>query len=104
MVSPPKGETVVSGSYGNAKPGEFLPSIIMSPEIHGLLRKRLAEIEVSNMAVNCLIAQARSESLVEALEVLQTVPAPAIERLYLLIEHSTQARLAGIGGIGGQDG
>ncbi|MCY1462632.1 hypothetical protein D9M71_804270 [compost metagenome] len=101
MVSPPEGETVVSGRYGNAEPGEFLPGITMPPEIHGLLRKRLTEIEISGTAVNCLIAEARAESLVDALEVLKIVPAPGIERLYLLIEHSTQARLAE---IGGQDG
>ncbi|ODB39981.1 hypothetical protein A9L43_15185 [Pseudomonas mosselii] len=70
----------------------------MPPEIHGLLRRRLAQIETADSAVNCLIAQARAESLVEALEVLKAIPAQAIERLYSLVEHSTQARLAEIGG------
>lgn len=85
---------------GNAKSGEFLPGIIMPPEIHGLLRRRLAQIEIAESTVNCLIAQARAESLVEALEVLKAIPAQAIERLYNLVEHSTQARLAEIGDQG----
>ncbi|MFV7440986.1 hypothetical protein ACLPJF_24590 [Pseudomonas vlassakiae] len=70
----------------------------MPPEIHGLLRKRVAEIEVSDTATNCLIAQARAESLVEALEVLKAIPAAAVERLYLVIVHSADARLAELGG------
>lgn len=90
----------MSSPYGNAQPGEFLPGIIMPPEIHGLLRRRLAQIEIADSAVNCLIAQARAESLVEALEVLKAIPAQAIERLYNLVEHSTQARLAEIGDQG----
>lgn len=83
--------------HGTAKPGEFLPGIVMPPEIHGLLRKRVTQIEVSDTPVNCLIAQARAESLVEALEVLRAVPADAIERLYLMIESTTQSRLAELG-------
>ncbi|WP_236237718.1 hypothetical protein [Pseudomonas faucium] len=87
----------MSNRYGNAKPGEFLPGIIMPPEIHGLLRRRLAQIESADSAVNCLIAQARAESLVEALEVLKAISAQAIERLYEVVEHSTQATLAELG-------
>lgn len=87
----------MSSPYDNAQPGEFLPGIIMPPEIHGLLRRRLAQIEGADSAVNCLIAQARAESLVEALEVLKAVPAEAVERLYLVIENSTKARLAELG-------
>ncbi|WP_240349622.1 hypothetical protein [Pseudomonas putida] len=69
----------------------------MPPEIHGLLRKRIAEIEVSDTGVNCLIAQARAESLVEALEVLKAIPASAIERLYFMIASSAEARLSELG-------
>lgn len=87
----------MDGRHGTAKPGEFLPGIVMPPEIHGLLRRRVAQIEVSDTPVNCLIAQARAESLVEALEVLRAVPADAIERLYLMIESTTQSRLAELG-------
>jgi len=90
----------VENRQGNAKAGEFLPGIIIPPEIHGLLRRRLAQVESSDSAVNCLISQARAESLVEALEVLKAIPAQAIERLYEVVEHSTQARLAEIGGQG----
>ncbi|WP_110993130.1 hypothetical protein [Pseudomonas sichuanensis] len=88
----------MSSRYGSAQPGEFLPGIIMPPAIHGLLRKRLAQIESADSAVNCLIAQARAESLVEALEVLKAISDQAIERLYEVVEHLTQARLAEIGG------
>lgn len=84
--------------HDNAKAGEFLSGIIMPPEIHGLLRKRPAQIETADSAVNCLIAKARAESLVEALEVLKAISAQAIERLYEVVEHSTQARLAELGG------
>lgn len=87
----------MAGSNSNQPPTEFLPGIIMPPEIHGLLRKRVAEIEVSDTPVNCLIAQARAESLVEALEVVKAIPADAVERLYLMIVHSAQARLAELG-------
>ncbi|WP_241792068.1 hypothetical protein [Pseudomonas putida] len=87
----------MSGRYSNHQPAEFLPGIVMPPEIHGLLRKRVAEVEVSDTAVNCLIAQARAESLVEALEVLKAIPADAVERLYLMIGNSAQARLAELG-------
>ena len=84
--------------FGQSQPGEFLPGIIMPPEIHGLLRKRVAEIESSDTATNCLIAQARAESLVEALEVLKAIQADAIERLYQLIYDSAKVRLGEIGG------
>lgn len=87
----------MSDHYRKTQPAEFLPGIIMPPVIHGLLRKRVAEIEVSDTPVNCLIAQARAESLVEALEVLEAIPADAVERLYLMIVHRAQTRLAELG-------
>lgn len=87
----------MDNTNGRPQPVEFLPGIIMPPEIHGLLRKRVAEIEVSDTAVNCMIAQARAESLVEALEVLKAIPAAAIERLYIMIASSAEARLAELG-------
>lgn len=79
--------------YGNAEPGEFLPGLILPPVIHGQLRKRLAEIGCADSAVNCLIAQARAESLVEALELLKALEMRAVERLYVLIDHAATARL-----------
>lgn len=53
----------------------------------------MAEIEASGTPVNCLIAQARAESLVEALEVLKAIPADAVERLDLMIVQSRKSGL-----------
>ena len=45
-------------------------------------------------ALNCLIAQARAEGMVEGLERgTHGIPANHIERLYLLIEDAATARL-----------
>ena len=88
----------MSSIYRNSKPGEFLPGLTLPPEIHGLLRKRLTEIAVSDTAANCLIAKARAESLVEAMEVLKAIPAQAVERLYLLIEETGSQRLSELSG------
>lgn len=77
-----------------------MPGIIMPPEIHGLLRKRVTEIEVSDNKLECLVAQARAESLVEALEILKAVDRQAVERLYLMIENMALARLAELGAEG----
>ena len=81
----------MSSRYGGVKPGEFLPGMVLPLGIHGLLRKRLAEIDVSETEVNCLISKARAESLVEALEVLKAVPHQDAERLYVLIEEAATA-------------
>lgn len=77
--------------------GEFLPGITMPPEIHGLLRKRITEIGISDTAISCLLAQARAESLVEALEALTILHAEAIERLHSLIDNTTIARIRELG-------
>ena len=74
--------------------------IILPPAIHGLLRKRLAELGICDTAVNCLSTQARAESLVEALEILKAIPARDVERLYVLIDNMTQDRLAEVSGQG----
>jgi len=79
------------------KPGEFLAGIIMPAEIHGLLRQRVTQIDACDTAVNCLIAQARAESIVEALEVLRALEASAIERLYLMISETARKRLDTLG-------
>lgn len=71
------------------KAGEFMPGLVLPPVFHGVLRKHLTEIEVANSATNCLIAQARAEGMVEALELLKALEAGQIERLYLLIEQTT---------------
>lgn len=83
----------MSERYGNAGPGEFLPGLIMPAAIHGQLRKRLMEIDHADTPVNCLIAQARAESLVEALELLRALQAAAVERLYVLIDNAAEVRL-----------
>ncbi|MBJ9973912.1 hypothetical protein IAE35_02305 [Pseudomonas sp. S75] len=71
-----------------------MPGIVMPQEIHGLLRKRLTDIDPCDSAVNCLVAQARAEGLVESLEILKAISAQTIERLYLMIEEAALARLA----------
>jgi len=76
---------------------ELLPGLVLPPAYHGTLRKRLAEIGVADSAGNCLIAQARAEGLVEAQETLiHGIVAKHIERLYVLIEDTTMARLAAL--------
>lgn len=73
--------------------GEFMPGLVLPPTYHGVLRKHLTEVQVANSSTNCLIAQARAEGMVEALELLKALEADQIERLYLLIEQAATARL-----------
>ncbi len=77
--------------------GEFMPGLVLPPAYHGVLRQRLTEIKVANSAANCLIAQARAEGMVEALELLKALEADQIERLYLLIEQDATACLQELG-------
>lgn len=79
--------------FGEPEPGEFLPGITLPSAIHGQLRMRLGQIDTADSPVNCLIAHARAESLVEALEILKAIEAVAVERLYLLIEARMTVRL-----------
>ncbi len=72
---------------------ELIPGVILPTAYHGVLRKHLAEISVAVSVSNCLIAQARAEGMVEALELLKALELQQIERLYLLIEQTTLARL-----------
>lgn len=85
------------GFGGKAQDGEFLPGITIPREIHGLLRQRISEIAICDSAINCLVAQARAESLVEALKVLKILPAEAIERLNILIEDTATVRVSELG-------
>lgn len=73
--------------------GEFMPGLVLPPTYHGALRKHLTDVQVANSPANCLIAQARAEGMVEALELLKALEADQIERLYLLIEQAATARL-----------
>jgi len=71
-----------------------LAAVVLPAAYDAALRRRLADIDNADSAVNCLIAQARAEGLVEGLEAgTQGIPANHIERLYLLIEAATTARL-----------
>lgn len=73
---------------------ELVPGLIVPAGYHGIFRKRLAEVGVAISVSTCLIAQARAEGLVEALETLtQGIAAQHIERLYVLIEDAAMARL-----------
>ncbi|WP_439254401.1 hypothetical protein [Pseudomonas monteilii] len=74
---------------------ELLPGLVLPPPFQNAFRKRLADIGQADSAVNCLIAQARAEGMVEGLEtVTQGIPTGQIERLYLLIEQAASERLA----------
>lgn len=71
-----------------------LAAVVLPTAYDAALRRRLGDIDQANSTANCLIAQARAEGLTEALESLtHGIPANHIERLYLLSEDSTTARL-----------
>ncbi|MBI6604872.1 hypothetical protein [Pseudomonas sp. S4_EA_1b] len=72
---------------------ELLPGLILPQSYQVVLRRRLAEVNNAASAANCLIAQARAEGMVEALELLKALEQQQVERLYLLIEQATTARL-----------
>lgn len=73
--------------------GEFLPGLILPPSLHGGLRRRLAQISGAIGIGNCLIAQARVEGMVEALERLEVLEPGQIERMYVLVEETATLRL-----------
>lgn len=56
---------------------ELLPGLVLPPAYHEVFRKRLAEVEAAGSAVNCPIAQVRSESLGEALKTLTRALPPS---------------------------
>lgn len=58
-----------------------------------MLRRRLAEMESADTAVNCLIAMARAEGMVEALELVKALESSRIERLYQLVVDTAAVRL-----------
>jgi hypothetical protein len=74
------------------------PGLVLPTAYEAALRRRLVGIEDASTPVNCLIAQARAEGMVECLEtVTHGIPAGHIERLYLVIEDATNRRLAMLG-------
>lgn len=80
---------------------EFLPGLVLPAAYHGVLRQRLAEVDVADTAVNCLIAQARAEGMVEGMELVQALDCARIERLYQLVLDTATARLAALQREGG---
>lgn len=72
---------------------EFLPGLVLPAAYHGVLRQRLAEMANAGTTVNCLIAQARAEGMVEALELVKALDSSRIERLYQLVVDTATARL-----------
>jgi len=78
----------------------LVPGLVLPTAYEVALRRRLVDIEDAATPVNCLIAQARAEGLVECLETLtHGIPAGHIERLYLVIEDATNKRLAELGAL-----
>ncbi|MEN5305381.1 hypothetical protein [Pseudomonas sp. TWI628] len=80
---------------------EFLPGLVLPAGYHGALRQRLAEMANAGTAVNCLIAQARAEGMVEALELVKARDSSRIERLYQLVIDTATARLDALRREGG---
>ncbi|MBS9759789.1 hypothetical protein [Pseudomonas mosselii] len=80
---------------------EFLPGLVLPTGYHGVLRQRLGEMSSADTEVNCLIALARAEGMVEALEMLKALDSSRIERLYQLIIETATARLAALQHEGG---
>jgi len=73
--------------------GALVRGLVMPAVLEAELRKELVRIEQADTPVNCLILQAGTEGLVKALELLKAIPAPDVERLYVLIENVATARL-----------
>lgn len=80
---------------------EFLPGLVLPAGCHGVLRRRVSEVDTADTAVNCLIAQARAEGMVEALELMHALDSGRIERLYQLVVDTATARLAALEQGGG---
>ncbi|MBF8702512.1 hypothetical protein [Pseudomonas putida] len=79
---------------------ELVPGLALHTAYEAALRRRLVDIDDAATPVNCLIAQARAEGIVECLEtVTHGIPAGHTERLYLVIEDATNRRLAVLGAM-----
>jgi len=79
---------------------ELVHGLVLPAAYETALRRRLVDIEDATTPVNCLLAQARAEGLVEGLETgTQGIPAEHIERLYLVIKDATNRRLAVLGAM-----
>lgn len=65
--------------------GEFMPGLVLPLAYHGVLGKRLTQIDMTDSLADFRIVQARAEGMVEALELLKALEADQIERLYLVV-------------------
>ena len=72
--------------------GDLLPGLVLPAGWPDELRKLLARIEQAGTPVNCLIAQAFAEGVVQGLELARAREADVLERLYLLIADVATAR------------
>ncbi|WP_447902221.1 hypothetical protein [Pseudomonas serbica] len=72
---------------------ELIPGLVLPAGWASELRKLLARIEDADSAVNCFLAQERAEGVVQGIELAKARDPGTIERLYLLITDTGQARL-----------
>lgn len=73
--------------------GDLLPGLVLPAGWADELRKLLARIEQADTPVNCLIAQAFAEGVVQGLELAKAREADVLERLYMVIAAAASARL-----------
>lgn len=69
------------------------PDLVLPPGWASELRKLLARIKNADSAINCLLAQERAEGVVQGIELAKARDPLTIERLYLLIADTGQARM-----------
>ena len=84
---------VVEGRLNDACEHEFVPGLVLPKTYHGVLRKRLTEISCADGVDNCLIAHARAQGMVDALELLKVLESTQVERLHQLLDQTRTARL-----------
>lgn len=72
---------------------ELIPGLVLPASWVTELRELLARIEDADSAVNCLLAQERAEGVVQGIELVKARDPGTIERLFLLIADTGQARL-----------
>lgn len=72
---------------------ELIPGLILPTGWATELRKLLTRIEDADSAMNCLLAQVRAEGVIQGIELVKARDTATVERLYLLIADTGQARL-----------
>lgn len=73
--------------------GELAPGLVLPADYQREFRKLLARIEDASSAANCLLAAERAGGAVDGLAMAKAIEAGRIERLYLLIDDASSARL-----------